>query len=178
MKKILIIILVSLLIGCDKEYETRLADLKTPVCTGFYLTDQMGYDYKIIGHPNVKRNDSPDGNANNSNHHLAVFPNPAYSDRIYIAVISKLPSRNKTVWMVAATVDIEMEPMYQVMNSSYLIAGGNPVFSSENDSSFISRVDLSNIPEGYYRVYCQVDDVLLWDNIIFLKENYENTGNN
>ena len=171
MKKILLIIFVSLLIGCDKEYEIRTADLNTPVCKGFYLTDETGYNYKIIGSPNVKLNDSPDGKVINSTHQLAAFPNPASLDRIYIAVISKVAPQKKSVWMVAATVDTEMEPMYQIMNSSYLVAGGNPIFSYENFNSGMIMVDVKNIPDGYYRVYCKIDDLLLWDNLIILKEN-------
>lgn len=160
---IFLISLAVLVSSCsDEEVDMRLSSLETPVITGYEWRDVYAQLVKSIGTPNIKLGN--ESNHYSSAYYFKSYPNPC-SDKL--AIFVKIPNSDKTIktWIVQAQyVNQVTSSPNQVGNSVIMHAGGAPILQQEflgNVTSF----DVSELKNGYYRLYVQVDSILLYDNI-------------
>src|SRR6056297_423187 len=157
--RIVLISLAVIVCSCsDEEAEMRLSNMKTPVITGYEWRDYNAQLIKTIGTPNIKL-------GNESNHYTSAYyfksyPNPC-SEWLNISV--DIPNPDKTIksWIVQAQyMDQAITNPNQVGNSVIMHAGGAPLLQQEFNN-IATIFDVSDLQEGYYRLYVLVDSILL-----------------
>lgn len=163
-----LLILFSLL-ACDKEPEPRLSNFDTPLLTGFELRDDNGSHIGSIGTPNIKLtgNSCADGlkdigpNSYGPEIILRTYPNPVNNA---IAVnLFNIPISN--IWIVQGQVNNDIQNTYQFGNS-IISLGGAPLFSISGFTKSILVISTENLPSGYYRIYIEACNDVLYDNFI------------
>lgn len=162
LKTLLYIAAISLLTACSKEEAPeRLPGFDVPVIAGYEMRSGVGDLIGRIGYPNIKLYEGE--SYNSSKYFFASFPNPA-SSMINIFVQERDAPGIKKIWMVTGRLqgDPEKSTINQGMYSFY--AGGTPLLQGEFSGSNIG-IDLRDIPEGYYRIYLKIGEVILYDNI-------------
>ncbi len=160
MKFVYYFILIGLgAIGCSEEEAFRTPNLGGEVITGFQYRDRVGNLVQKVGQPNTKTS-SEDGAYN-----FFAFPIPS-RDVIFLSVFNNESRQIERVWITAAIID---NALYQsiVINSALLVvAQGTPLIEIEPSDNQSISINVSSLPPGGYRLYVQIDDVLLWDNIL------------
>ena len=118
----------------------------------------------IIGNPNVNL-----GKAANGGDIFIIFPNP--TNDILSAIINFPQISNAKVWIVKGDYKTYPTNSEIDMGSNTMIVGGSPLI--ERDSIYGNDIygaeviiGMYNLPNGYYRVYCQNGNNLYWDNLI------------
>jgi hypothetical protein len=169
MTKTKLLFLFSALIfitGCTKEEaDFRDGGFEIPVIHGYHARDETGNSQGRYGYgiPNVKLGD--DANFWDSRFFLTIFPNPIHN---FLTVMMKTPDVNdvKKLWISRAI----MRPPFEygtilTDDKNNFIAGGSPLLQVEftGDSAFL---DLTALPNGYYRVYVEVNGEVFYDNLV------------
>ena len=174
-KKSLICLLCALVFisGCTKEEaDLRIPEFEIPVIHGYYVRDAYGsiigaYGY---GEPNVRLSDAPD--YMQSNNYLLMYPNPPISNILNVHTKSPSSSKVKKLWITHAVLrppfDSGIVPQDGWNN---FVAGGAPLFEVEFTQDDI-RLDLTELLDGYYRVYVKIDNYLLYDNLVVNRRFY------
>ena len=162
--------IVSIIIGCSKEdSDIRLSNFETPIVTGFIYRDGQGSELGVYGGiPNVKLYE---GNSHmDSKYSLSIFPNPCSNK---LGVVMKLPDNNsiKKIWIVKAQYLENNENPNNDLGIITKEIGGSPLAQVESTSRIVS-IDVSSLPEGCYRVYTEVDNLLFYDNLLISKSIY------
>jgi len=163
MRKTIILISISLIVfACSKKDEIiRTSDMSVPQITGFEFKNEVGVITKIIGLPNNKLSDKQ------SNYHFTFYPNPA---KDFGNIFIKTPNNNeiKQIWIVQAQYS-KIIPNYSINNGMIIhTIGGTPLINLETSNNNFT-INLNNLSNDYYRIYVQIGDVLLYDNIIIYK---------
>lgn len=150
------------LIGCrDIDAPMRAPNLQSPVVTGINLTDDMGREMGIWGRPSDKTGNMSMGIF------LAVYPNP--SDGVFVIRYDLMKAAHVKMWAVRARTDDELN------DKSF---GGSTLFAPD-DLALRILVDQyketghyavewrrdSNITEGFYRIYLESNDHLIWRDV-------------
>jgi hypothetical protein len=166
-KALLFCAVTILLTACSKEEATeRLPGFEVPVIAGFQMRSIMGEAMGNVGYPNIKLYDGADFTS--SKNFFSSYPNPS-SSNLNIYVLERDYPTMKKIWMVPARR--LGEPEKSVLNQGMysLYAGGTPLFQLETLGENIV-LDVTGIPEGYYRLYVKIKNVLLYDNIVISKQ--------
>ena len=166
MKKLSYLCLLILIItsnSCTKEVaDTRLSDFTEPVITGYYQTNENGEEMGAVGIPNVKRFNGAD--RNHSTHLMVIFPNPAYYS-FNIRMETPVPSTTKKIWITRANI-VDMPDNSGIdLAMTTMVVGGSPVFQTETNSDHIT-INVEDVEDGYYRVYVEADDIILYENLV------------
>ena len=169
-KRLLFCLIVLTVISCTKEnYELRLSDFNTPLIKGYYLRDDFGNFNGIVGIPNTKQ--GSDNDYENSQYYFSFFPNPAEN---FCNIDLKAPTYGEIIklWITPANMyNYESTNSIFFNNANNITIGGSPVYQTEFHSNSFIGLDLSNIPNGYYRIYLKVNDYLLYDNLVIYSLN-------
>lgn len=167
MNKIKLLFMVTTLLtwSCSKEEpEIRLSQFETPVVTGFELRDEFGNLNKVIGNPNIKLGN--ESNDHTSEYYFITFPNPSINS-CRVNIKTPNPHSIKRVWIVEAKYFGNSSSSTTHLGASSLIdVGGSPLIQSEGPYNGLISIDLSSLKEGYYRIYLEVDHLILYDNLI------------
>ncbi|MFO7829115.1 MAG: hypothetical protein R6V23_10865 [Bacteroidales bacterium] len=160
---IFLISLAVLVSSCsDEEADMRLSNLETPVVTGYEWRDLNAQLVKTIGTPNIKLGN--ESNDYSSAYYFKSYPNPCSDE---LAVFVKMPNPDQTIksWIVQAqyTDQVTNSPN-QIGNSVTMHAGGASILQQEFSGN-VTIFDVSELKNGYYRLYLRVDGILLYDNI-------------
>lgn len=153
--------------SCTKEEtDIRLSEFEPPTITGFILKNELGESIKRIGVPNVKL-----GNESNdwtSPYYFTQYPNPSI-DIIFIHFRTPADGELKKIWITQANVDNQFGGGFiGINNANNMVVGGSPLFQAETTSNSM-HINLSWLPEGYYRIYIKVSEHLLYDNLIIYR---------
>lgn len=148
--------------GCSKKNDlVRTSDMSVPQITGFQIRNEVGSITKIVGLPNIKLNDDQ------LNYKFTFFPNPT-KDIGMLYIYTPKSNVAKQIWVVQAQYDNFAED-FRIGNGMIInFIGGTPLFNLETTSENVA-LNLKDLYNGYYRVYVQIGDVLLYDNIIIYK---------
>lgn len=159
--------------ACKKESETvRLCNLQTPVITGFQFVDATGNYIGKIGEPNTNTSVYLN-NSGTSSIAMFIYPNPSHG---MIAIQIKADDiSDAKIWISRAIYNGAPSDIANLAGCNTMVAGGYPVFQMLKVNSKSVMVDLFNTGDGYYRVYIQIHDILLWDNLIVSKNYAPNT---
>ena len=159
-----ILVLVPLFFSaCTREDSVvRAPGLEIPEITGYFLRDHNGVDMGTIGTPNVKLGSGP--NLVESDYFFMVYPNPAYHQ---VALYSKSPSGNsvRRIWIVEAVADHSAAELTESFNSINLVVGGTPLAQTVTTTENAS-LNIESLEPGYYRIYLEIDDLQLFDNLV------------
>ena len=164
----------------------RAPYLQTPVTTGIFITGETGPEpLGSFGNPNPKSKGSlecdsiPSGGGAIPDE-LALLPpypnpfNPATTVQFNLPCPSYV-----TVYVVPARYINQQSQFVQFSNASINIPGGLAidVLFNRNTSPGIYSVawsaqdqDGRPFPDGFYRIYLKVDDQLLWQDVLLLKD--------
>jgi len=172
MKNRLLFLLLTVLafFSCTKEdNDLRLSDFNAPTIRGYYLRDYTGFDIGVVGNPNVKRISGFDYSS--SEYSFTFYPNPL-SDFCNISL--KIPVNAQTVklWITQASYCYDTsDNTIDINNTNNVVIGGSPLFQNEFPAGSMIGLNLSQLPDGYYRIYLKVDDCLLYDNLVIYDHN-------
>lgn len=161
------IILFIAVTSCTKEdTETRLPEFDAPKLTGFILKTDFGEIYKTIGVPNIKWGN--ESNDRNSPYYFSIYPNPCF-DLLFVHFKTPAEGELKKIWIVQANVENQVAGAFiGINNANNIVVGGSPLFQAETTSNSI-HLNLTLLPEGYYRIYIKVGEHLLYDNLIIYR---------
>lgn len=154
--------------ACSRADEDilRSSNLGGEVITGFQYTDALGTLLNTVGNPNNKTSET----TSQYSYRSFVYPIPArYS--ISVSVFGIQNSQVVNAWIVTAKVDNRLYQQKMIGNASAIVVQGTPLLQQQVTGQDLLSFDISSLPEGAYRLYVKIDDVLLWDNIL-VTENY------
>ncbi|MFN2396142.1 MAG: hypothetical protein ABR597_10690 [Bacteroidales bacterium] len=178
MKRFAVLILFALsglLMACtDKEPNTEEPNELLPVINGYYARNEAGEPMGIMGNMNPNVNLGTNTDHMNSDYFITFFPNPAIN---YASVYMKSPDPDETkkIWIVPAVFDPEFEPSDDEMNEQNIQNINEiSVFQTETTGNTFF-IDLTELQSDYYRIYVEVGDHLLYDNIVIDKD-YNTVG--
>jgi len=162
-KAILIISLFLLCTSCDKDSDSNFEKVNT--VTGIAFTDENGSALGQWQFPNEKDTD------------VGVFPNPAID---VISLFSLVPLSG--VWIILGDCegeDIGADITEMSQSLSYtvsdIVTNQIVLFSDTQTSSNQRSIDISDLEEGFYRIFFEIEATgeIFWKN--FYKAN-EPTG--
>jgi len=179
---VFITFLILFISSCKKEETVPGVSLQKDILQGFECRNDMADKYYIIGNPDIKLCDVGSLASQNYNFSILSFPTPNisynnyyYSNQInYSSAVNFFINAYKP--MQHARLRIE-KAYYNSAPSSTEIALGavtyvsNPYILDMDSLNLhlgenLLAFNVSSVEPGYYRVYLQIDDVLLWDNLI------------
>lgn len=156
-----------LFFACGEKERISIPIFDEPIITGYHLRDANGQPLGNVGSPNTNVSTEPAGISNAS---LAFFsyPNPSFQTVFQIAIIAGQDTGTRArVWLTPATYIDELQQA-NTLGASVVTSYGKPLrdFSVElQEGSNNLSVDTQGLPTGYYRIYLQRGNTLLWDNL-------------
>ncbi len=165
----LLIFLSLSFLSCDKEEEyVGLSEFEQPIVTGYYKRNDVGNNMGVYGSsnkPNVYLGDGT--NMYDSRYYFLAFPNPVV-EKFNVHVKSPTSSV-KTLWVTKAQyVGEENYNQYFDGGMINVNVGSSPVIQLEFTSES-QVIDISQLQDGFYKVYLKVDGELLHDNLLIIK---------
>lgn len=163
-KTLFFALFLTLLLGCSKSDDNtiRLSDMETPALTGFSIRDVTGNPIGTIGSPNI--NTRIEGTSGNAEYSIIAYPNPCKS-MLALMIQSPNPNAAKKVWIVKGKVDAALANSGIDLGMNTAIVGGQPLLQATTVATDLI-LDVSSLPNGYYRLYVKVEDRLLYENLI------------
>jgi len=159
-----------LMAGCTKEKaDLRVAEFEIPIIHGYHVRDGDGsmvgnYGYGV---PNLRLGDGE--GYFDSNYFFVCYPNPPIANKVNVLTKSPFNNEPKKLWITHAI----LRPPFDagiVTNDDWnnFVAGGAPLFELEFTQKEI-RLDVTELSEGYYRVYLKIDNQIFYDNLVVIK---------
>ena len=173
MKNIPIIFALCLLFSCSKKDDLAVPSLQTVTISGYQVRDELGNIAGDVGFPDIRIGNVTNYYSTENDFFFISFPNPSTS-HVLVSVQSKSHAIAK-LWMVKASLSTsaQTEQSVQMLGANQFVSGGNTVFEIDSLPVFSSHslfsLNYENVPNGYYRLYLQMDNILLWDNIVVSK---------
>lgn len=160
------LIILMIASGCSKEEnDFRYPELGVPVIHGFWLRDEVGITMGSLGYstPNVKLGDQSDDFS--SPFFFYFYPNPIHN---FLSIYSKIPSGDlpRKFWITHALFRPPgFTAIPQMDGMGNMVAGGFPLVYGEFTGNHMF-LNLSELPDGYYRVYLKVQGQIFYDNLV------------
>ena len=161
-------------IGCKKDDSTFSANTLIKIVTGFECRSETGDTYAIIGKPDIKTSDVDKANYSNVKYFFVSAPNPNYSygyyhEGIYFYASSRVPVNYSKFWIEKVYYNEVPDQSKNTLGANTFVA--NPIINELDSLNFDAGycrfgANASQLEPGYYRAYMQINDVLLWDNLI------------
>ena len=156
MKKwIVVLVMATLFISCGDEDEEDFDPTRLDIVTGLRLRDNLGQVIATWGNPNVSSNTA-----------MAVFPIPA-NDVIRVQTGSAI----QNIWVVSGFpsrrfFDTDFAQVYAENPFQENAVRAAAIRSFDNVGSTNIVLNLSDVSQGYYRLYVQLQNgSILIDNI-------------
>lgn len=173
MKEILFFLLLFIFVSCSKNNDSTPVSLQTVIIKGYMCRDIVGNEYGSVGNPDNKLGDG-------DNFLMSTYPNPS-TDAVSVYIKMKQPASKTKLWIMKAAFNSVPNQSFPALGGNQFVSSGLPVF--ELDSIPISyninqlgfgysvqvHIDNKNISAGYYRLYFQADNIILWENIVVSK---------
>lgn len=160
------LILTLLLVRCsdDEDVSVKPSPLDLPVITGFQVRDYNGSVRSSYGSPNIKLRDRSEESG--STLYFSVYPNPVEK---YCSVYTDIPNNNaeRHLWIVPAIYQGDEPPSYSDMGMINFSAEGTPVIDITFTTEYY-RLNLSDLETGFYKVYLEVGNSILNDNLVII----------
>ncbi|MBW6478133.1 MAG: hypothetical protein K0B37_01815 [Bacteroidales bacterium] len=168
---VLILVIISGLFTACSEKESKMEepDELLPVINGYFARNEAGESMGIIGNMNPNVNLGTNTNLVDSDYFITFFPNPAIN---FASVYMKSPGQDeiKKIWIVPAVFDPEYEPSDdETYEPEINILNEIAVLQTETTMHTVF-FDLTELQSGYYRIYVEVAEYILYDNIVIDKD--------
>ncbi|MEZ5042467.1 MAG: hypothetical protein R2828_21380 [Saprospiraceae bacterium] len=159
------ILLLLLATACGEKDQVVISALETPVLTGYHLRDYNGQGLGNVGAPNTKWGNNP-ADFSASDIFFIPFPNPS-TELIRVAIVTTKASQAEL--SITPAVYEEDSAVPNFVGAELISAGGRPVKTLkvtlvEGSNNF--AIGTADLPDGYYRIYLKVEELLLWDNLL------------
>jgi len=160
------LIILIILFACSKENDHSFyTHFRTPVVIhGYEIRTETGDKMGTVGNPDINCF-SPFGiPLGDADLFILTAPNPGW-DRIIFHCRSRSIRSLSRITIVPAYFH-SLDPCGNIY------AGMNIPSHLPVDTSFFlnpesgNTIRISNLPDGYYRVYMETQDILLWDNFV------------
>lgn len=170
MKKILFPLLLGTLFSCSKKNDSTPVSLQTVEIHGYVMRDVVGNTIRSVGNPDIKIGDVDNFVSYRNNISISTFPNSS-TDVAYAAIYMRQPAAKTKLWMVTVAYKDVPDQSLSALGGNQFVSSGAPVFELDSIPTTYGevRIDVKNIPNGYYRLYFQADNIVLWDNIVISK---------
>ncbi|NIV10260.1 MAG: hypothetical protein GWN62_02850 [Aliifodinibius sp.] len=166
----------------------RAPNLRTPVATGIFITDETGPDIiGVFGNPSSKpttSNSNSDPTWDNIAGNIPVrfqlevpYPNPNNGD---MTIRFALPKESiVTIYIVPASFMNHEGQIIQFSNATINLPGGLAIdlLFNRNAAAGVYSVVWSGrdqsgrpFPDGFYRIYMEVNEHLLWQDALLLRD--------
>lgn len=167
-RSFLFAISLTMILGCQAESDFCFPDLDAPVITGFVARDETGSLIQDVGNPNIKTYSG--GSEANAPYRIYAYPNPCIN-RVTLEFISPVHAPAQ-IWITEAVFQGQSHNSAVRLGMTALRSGGLPLYKAEIAGGGQKRVsiDLSSVPEGYYRLYVKQDDQILYDNLAIVND--------
>ena len=157
-KRLLFAVVIALVVSCGDDDSEDFDPTRLDIVTGMTLTNSQGQTIESWGNPNT--------NANGS---ISIFPKPAFES---IRIVANSTIRN--VWMVQGV------PSRRFFDTNFQqVFSENPFQQSEVEAIAFRTFDnvngnnvnlnLSDIRQGYYRVFVQLENNTIVSDNIYLQ---------
>ena len=154
MKKLLFLVFFVLAIACNSDENNQPAKTAQNLVTGINMRQNFDDTMYTLGNPNVLTGGK-----------FVIYPNPAND-----VVIVMAEENISDVWIVPANADkiYQDEDFTSILNSGLYTAQSivsNAQYSLNGQSAMNTDLDISNLEEGYYRIFVKIDGEIYWDNL-------------
>lgn len=156
-----VVLIVS---GCNKEKEkVAYYSFNVQYISGIYYLDMSGYNHGVIGVSPVVRQGVND-ETGQMKYRFITYPTIGRSFNIMIANNPK--NLLKRLWVVPAILEVPI-PGYSFQTDwmNNLIPGSAALMEVEFFEDIVN-LNLWGLPEGFYRIFIELDGNLLFDNIL------------
>lgn len=167
---------IALSFSCTKdEADLRLPNHETPKINGYYVRNRFSEFVRTIGDPIIKNGIDSNNNIieyitanyNKSIRYFMIYPNPC---RFYLNLYTRNFDSNsvKKVWITRAQYGVEIPNSYISIGMINKKIGGAPIYQKKfySDDMTIETKSFSN---EYYRIYLEIDSIILYDNLVIYK---------
>lgn len=165
---IFFLIIALLLAGCsdDEDIIIKPSPFDTPVVSGYEARDHIGNTIGIYGNPNIKNSAHSEEGGFRIDFYL--YPNPVNE---FFSVYVNMPNNDKEkhVWIVPAIYQGEPLPSNSDMGMINFCADGSPVIDTTFRSKYLT-LDVSHLETGFYKVYVEVENTILHDNLVKINQ--------
>lgn len=183
MKKISVLIMLCITFSCKKERVVEQEETINPeainIITGIKIVNDLSREMGYFGNPNVLlQNNSKISSRyitddvveepNQNNDLMSFYPNPS---RTNIFNIRSSESRIKSIWILKGKINksfFEVNFNELLHNTLYTVEEiqEKSVFSLKDLNDNSTKVKLSGLEKGFYRVFVQLQDgTITWNNI-------------
>jgi len=165
--------IVFFLSACKKENGSYDASLTIKPIYGIECRNSSGDLYAIIGSPNLRLKDKETGPYNYSiitiaNPNYEPYYNVNFHSGMYVFIESYLPVNYAHLWVEKARYFDNPSSTVNYLGAEYLKANAH-VIDKDSLPLVLGHNSLALYVEpltpGYYRLYLQINDELLWDNL-------------
>lgn len=168
LKLLISTLLVVVLTNCGEKEQLALPIFDPPVVTGYHLRDDNGQPLGNVGAPNTNTSTDSPGIANPLLEFFS-YPNPSRGNSFQTAIFNGISSREVVrVWLTPARYIDELNTP-NTLGATLASSSGRPLreFTLELEGGFNNlAINTADLPVGYYRIYIQRGNFLLWDNLL------------
>lgn len=163
------IFLLFLLNSCTKNTDDyRTSGAETVIIRGYEARNDIGQTLRSIGNPDIRLR-YPTDKSVTAALSLFAFPNPG-STSIEVQLYANAFNGEVRVWIVPASFTSQESVSTAFLGPLLLASLGKPLFDKVFQFIVPEIVfHISELAEGYYRIYAKADGNMVWDNIVFSK---------
>lgn len=162
MRYLFILVVLAFSLSCQKEEESyKSSNPPLVVIKGYVFRNDVGQDMAWIGNPDI--NTGYPQNADQHDLALLVYPNPS-KEVMNILIFEREPVDSTRIWIVPATYTEQGNTQTSFLGTPQL-PSSCPIFDTTLMTSVGYRLQIKNLPLGYYRIYMKTNSILLWDNL-------------
>lgn len=168
LKLLIAALFLAVLISCGEKEQLVIPVFDPPVLTGYHLRDDNGQPLGNVDAPNTNTSTAPPGVANPLLEFFS-YPNPSHGNAFQTAIFAGTVSNESTkLWITPARYIDELTAS-NTMGASLVSSYGRPLLevNVELQQGFNNlAINTEDFPTGYYRIYIQRGNLLLWDNLL------------
>ena len=162
MNRIVYLLIIITLLGCEKSNDNDHPGLSVPEITGINYRDNYGSYLGSIGLPNVRLFSS-------SHSQIITFPIPCENSFRIGLFLNIEPNGSERIWLVKAkwaggenNISMQNKTLFEVGNIPVFIASELKLKKGSNEIA----INTSNFEDGLYKIYIQIENELLFENLI------------
>lgn len=166
MKRIIgYLLIILILLGCQKGEDNTPSGLSVPEIAGINYRDNFGAYLGTIGTPNVRL-------SSKSNSQIVTYPIPCSNSFSLNINLLGQPDGSEKIWLVKAKWAGGVNS-FSPQNKTFFEAGNIPVFIIDDLNLKLGtneiQINTANLEAGFYKIYIQIENELLFDNLLIEK---------
>lgn len=157
------VIATLLCISCNKEEEgISIYCFDVPEMGGYIARDYNGSTIGIYGNPIIKT-------GNSSGNQLFLYPIPVGGFHNSFSIMTQSENSEKRLWITRAKLNNRISPSSVNGGMININVTGNYLYDTVFTSRYL-HLNKNILPEGYYRVYLEINNEVFYDNLVITDE--------